>query len=231
MSWGAASYGSVAWGGEVGGGAFVPGPLEPPTVGIRHQLYLGGFEIALPPESIGETPFRAETAERTVNAFTFVDRPWLFAGAPDSIQKFSWALEWPSVNSADYQVFAEIESVRGSFDFTLWRPIVETFSGDGTSKTFRLMRRLAQVALAASAPPEIDWTPVTKISGVQVQNPAFGAADSIGSTLFTFASPPAATPSNVRILYTPVYYVRVVRQTREMARSFAEGRVLLLEEM
>lgn len=196
--------------------------------GIRQTVYLGGYTLALSPATISETPFRAETAERMANAFTVIDRPYLFTGAPDVIRKFTWALEWPSVNSADYQTFAEIESINGIFDFCLWRPIIETFSGDETSTGFYLMRRLADVALTT---PPGTWDPVTKINGIASENPAFIAPTEDGRTKMRFTPAPTTGTSNVRVFYTPVYYVRVVRQTRDMTTPFAEKRVLLLEEV
>jgi hypothetical protein len=146
------------------------------------------------------------------------------------VQKFSWSLAWPSVNSADYQVFAEIESLPGFFTFCPWKPIVETFSGDAVATTFRLLRRLANVTLAASAPAGIDWSPIVKVDGSVVTPDSFGSADSLGTVVMTLPDPPSAAASNVRVFYTPAFLVRVVSPQRSFSVPFAESRSLTLEE-
>lgn len=203
--------------------------MPPSTVGIQQAVYVGGFNLARPPNSIQETPYRAETAERMANAFGVIDRPYLFAGAPDVVQKFTWQLAWPSVNSADYEVFTEIESLPGYFDFALWKPLIETFSGDGIATDFVLLRRIADVVIT---PPPGTWTPVTRVAGSVVTNPTFGSPDSdLGTTPASFGAAPAAGSSNVRIFYTPLFKVRVVSPTRSYTVPFSEGRALTLEEI
>jgi hypothetical protein len=69
------------------------------------------------------------------------------------------------------------------------------------------------------------------MSGATVPNPTFGSPDANGVTPAAFGSPPEAGSSNLSIFYTPVYFVRVVKQTRDMNTPGAEGRVLTLEEL
>ena len=208
--------------------------MPPTAVGLQQTIYMGGYDLALPPNSIQETPFRAETAERMANSFTVVDRPYLSLGAattvpPDVVQKFSWQLAWPTVNSADYEAFSVVESMPGFFDFSMWKPLVETFSGNGTSTVFVLLRGLAQVALT---PPPGTWTAVTRVAGSIVTNPTFGTRDaSLGTTAATFGAAQAAAASNVRIFYTPVFKVRVVSPSRSFGIPFNEARSLTLEEI
>jgi hypothetical protein len=203
----------------------------PQSLGLRQLVHLGGYTLSLNPASISEVPFRAETAERVANAFTVVDRPYIFAGAPDVVQKFAWTLAWPSVNSADYNVFTEIESLPGFFDFTLWKSLFETFSGDAVATDFIMLRRLAHIV--TTPPAGVTWTPVTKVDGSVVSNPTFSADDAtLGTTLAAFGAPPsAASPSNIRISYTPMFKVRVVSPRRDFSIPFNEARTLTLEEI
>jgi hypothetical protein len=202
----------------------------PQSVGQQHSVYLGGYTLALNPASINEVPFRAETAERMSNAFTVVDRPYIFAGAPDVVQKFAWTLAWPSVNSTDYQVFTEIESLPGFFDFTLWKSLYETFSGDAATDDFVLLRRRADTVL--TPPTGVTWTPTTTIDGSPATNPTFGTPDAtLGTTPINFASTPGAGTSNIRISYTPLFKVRVVSPRRDFSIPFNEARTLTLEEI
>jgi hypothetical protein len=203
--------------------------MPPTEAGLQQLLHIGGYDLALPPASIQETPFRAETAERMANAFTVIDRPYLFAGAPDVIQKFTWQLAWPTANPNDSETFSIIESMPGFMDFCLWKPLVETFSGDGVATAFVLLRGLANVVLT---PPAGTWTAVTKVAGSVVTNPTFGTRDAtLGTTPVTFDSPPAAAASNIRIFYVPVFKVRVVSPARSFATPFAESRSLTIEEI
>lgn len=207
-------------------------------IGVRF-VHMGPYDLALPAATIQETPFRAETAERMADSFTVVDRPYLFDGAPDVVQKFSWSLAWPNVNAADglAEIFEDIESMPGFFDFSLWKRCVERFSGDGTRLTFRMLRRLANVSLSASTPPGITWAPVVKVGGTTIASGVtFGEADEKGTVLATFsgttpATAPAAASSNVRISYTPLFLVRVVSPQRSYSTPFQEGRSLTLEEI
>lgn len=202
----------------------------PQSVGVLHPIYIGGYTIALNPGSINEVPFRAETAERMSNAFTVVDRPYIFAGAPDVVQKFAWTLQWPSINTADYNIFTEIESLPGFFDFCLWKSLYETFTGDGATDDFVLLRRVADTLIPQ--PPGVTWTAVTKIDGSVETNPTWGTADAtLGTTPIHFASVPGAGTSNIRISYTPLFKVRVVSPQRSFSIPFNEARTLTLEEI
>lgn len=212
----------------------------PQDLGIRFPLYMGGYTLALNPATISETPMRAETVERMADTFSVIDRPFLLTSPdvpPDVVQKFTWSLAWPSVNSADYNVFAEMESLPGFFDFCLWKSVFETFSGDGVSLTFRLQRRPASAYLSAVAPAGVTWTPVVKVGGAIIGSGiSYGAADSKGTVTATFsgsgpATVPPAVASNVRVSYTPCFLVRVVSPKRDMGIPFAESRTLTLEEI
>jgi hypothetical protein len=213
----------------------------PQDLGIRWPIYLGGYTLALNPATISETPFRAETAERMADGFTVIDRPFILPGSGDVpvdvVQKFVWSFAWPSVNSADYAVFSEMESLPGFFDLCLWKSLVETFSGDGSSLVFRMMRRLANVTLSTAAPAGVTWTPVVKVTGSVIGSGiTYGTADAKGTVTATFsgsspATVPAALASNVRITYTPVFKVRVVSPKRDFSTPFNEARTLTLEEV
>lgn len=207
----------------------------PSSVGALQPIYLGGYNLALPPATIQETPFRAETAERMADSFTVIDRPALSLldptfVTPDVIQKMVWSLAWPSVNGADYEIFTEIESLPGFLDFTMWKPLVETFSGDGVSEDFVILRRRADTVL--TPPAGVVWTPSVKIDGSVGTLPTFGTPDPVlGVTPISFASAPSNNPSNVRLFYTPLYKVRVVSPTRNFSVPFSEARTLQLEEI
>ena len=204
----------------------------PQSLGIRFPLYLNGYTLAQNPATMSEVPFRAETAERVANAFTVVDRPYLFAGAPDVVQKMVWTMSWPNVNSSDYNIFTEIESLPGFFTFCPWKSLYETFSGDASATQFILLRRLANVTLSTSAPAGVTWAPVTKVNGTVVTNPSFATSDpTFGTTVATFGAAPSAVASNIRISYTPAYFVRVVSPKRDFAVPFMESRTLSLEEL
>jgi hypothetical protein len=188
----------------------------PESLGLQHQIYLGGYTLALNPATISETPFRAETAERMADSFAVVDRPFILPGSSDVpvdvVQKFAWSFAWPSVNSADYDVFSEMESLPGFFDLCLWKSLHETFSG-------------------------VTWAPVVKVGGSVIgSGVTYDTADDRGRVAATFsgsspATVPAAAASNVRIRYTPVFSVRVVSPKRDFSTPFNEARTLNLEEV
>ena|ERR1017187_8112478 len=210
----------------------------PQSLGIRFPLYIGGFSLALNPATMSEVPFRAETAERMANSFGVIDRPYLFTSqlnggtgaGPDVVQKFVWTLSWPNVNSSDYQIFTEIESLPNYFNFCPWKSLYETFSGDATSTDFFLLRQIASVVL--TPPAGVTWTPVTKVNGSVVTNPTFSTGDAtLGTTKAHFAAAPSAVASNIRISYTPLFQVRVVSPKRDFATPFTETRSLSLEEI
>jgi hypothetical protein len=201
----------------------------PQDTGLTQRVHIAGTNFAISPAKIGEVARRAETAERMADTFTVIDRPYVFDGAPDVVQKFSWALEWPTVNSSDYNAFTGLEGLPGFFDFTLWKPLTEIFSGDGTRTAFRLLRRRADAII--TPPPVVIWTPVTTVNGVVVTNPTFAAPDARGTTPINFATVPAAGSSNIRVTYTPLFLVRVVDPKRDMSVPFVESRTMTLEEI
>lgn len=213
----------------------------PEDLGIRWPIYLGGYTLALNPATISETPFRAETAERMADSFAVIDRPYILPGSTDVpvdvVQKFAWSFAWPSVNSSDYAVFTEMESLPDFIDLCLWKSLHETFSGDGTSLVFRMMRRLASVTLSSVAPAGVTWSPIVRVGGATIgSGVSYGSPDVRGRVAATFSgSSPAVVPpavaSNVRIQYTPVFKVRVVSPKRDFAIPFAESRTLTLEEV
>jgi hypothetical protein len=202
---------------------------SPQDTGLTQRVYIAGTTFALSPATIGEIAQRAETAERMADTFTVIDRPYVFDGAPDVVQKFSWALAWPTVNTSDYNAFTGLEGLPGFFDFTMWKPLTEIFSGDGVRTAFRLLRRRADTAL--TPPAVVVWTPITTIGGAVVANPTFGTPDSRGTTPITFATPPAVGTSNIKVTYTPVFLVRVVDPKRDMSVPFIESRTMTLEEI
>lgn len=211
------------------------------AVGIVQPTYIGGYNLALNPATIAETPFRAETAERMSDAFTVIDRPYLLLGSnpdaapfpPDVVQKMAWQLAWPSVNTNDYKTFAKIESLPGFFDFCPWKPIMETFSGNGVQVNFAMLRRRADTIL--TPPTGVTWTPTIEINGAAGTLPTFGTPDPTrGFTPLTFAAAPSgASASNVSLFYVPLYKVRVVSPARsyDAIRGFSESRTLTLEEI
>lgn len=201
--------------------------------GVRQRPYLAGLNLSILPSEIGEKPQRAETAERGADTFTFVDRPFIKAGAPDVVSKYRWSLKFPRVASADYQAFSRAEASPAFLDFCLWKPVSEIFSGDGVRTVFYLLRRNAPTVVPSLARPAnvSDYSLKAWIAGASVTAPTVGTADSRGMTPVTFGSAPAAGVGNVEVFYTPLFYVRIVDPTRDFPVAHREERELALEEI
>lgn len=201
--------------------------------GLRQRLYLAGLNVSVIPSEIGEKPQRAETAERGADTFTFVDRPFIKAGAPDVVSKYRWSLKWPRVPGTDYQAFARAEASPAWLDFCLWKPLSEFFSGDGSRTIFYLLRRNAPTVVPSPARPVnvADYALTAYVGGVAVAAPTVGTPDARGMTPVTFASAPAAGLGNVEVFYTPLFYARVVDPTRDFPVAHRETRELSLEEI
>lgn len=201
--------------------------------GIRQRLYLAGFSMLRPAATVAETPQRAETAERMADSFTVVDRPYLpITNPPDTVVKYTWQLAFPRVGDTDYRAFARAEALPGFFDFCLWKPISEIFSGDGSSVAFSLLRRNA-LTQVSPLPPNAATIYAIKVyvAGSIVTTPTFGSPDSrTGVTLATFASAPAAGSSNIEIHYVPLYYVWVDLISRDFPTGHRETRAMTLVE-
>lgn len=201
--------------------------------GIRQSLYLAGFSLLRPAESIQELCQRAETAERMADSFTVIDRPYLpITNPPDVVVKYSWQLSFPRIGSPDYRAFARAEALPGFLDYCLWKPISEIFSGDASSTVFSLLRRNALTQVGVLPPNAATIYAIkTYIGGTIATNPTFGSPDSRGVTPITFGSAPAAGSSNIEIHYVPLYYVRVDSISRDFPVTHREARKLTLEEI
>lgn len=200
--------------------------------GIRQRLYLAGFSLLRPAESISELVARAETVERMADSFPVVDRPYLpITNPPGVVVKYSWQMSFPRIGSPDYRAFARAEALPGFIDFCLWKPISEIFSGDGTSTVFSLLRRNALTEVPSGALPvnaATIYAIKTYIGGTLATNPTFGSPDSRGVTPVTFGSAPAAGSSNTEIHYVPLHYVLVDSISRDFPVTHRETRELTL---
>lgn len=202
--------------------------------GLRQRLYIGGVNLLIMPEQIQEEDPRAETAERTADAFTVIDRPYVLDGAPDVVSKFSWSLSWPRVKATDSRTFLRMKALPGFFDFCLWKPLCEIFSGDAARTTFYLLRRNALTEVPSDALPagaSTTYAVQAYINGALVSTPTFGTPDSRGVTPITFGSAPAAGSSNVEIYYVPLFYARVDSPRREFPLTHRETRSMTLVEI
>jgi hypothetical protein len=201
--------------------------------GVRQRLYLAGLNLEVLPSEIAERPQRAETAERGADTFTFVDRPFIKAGAPDVVSKYRWALKWPRVKGTDYQAFSRAEAAPGFLDFCLWKPVSEVFSGDASRTVFYLLRRNAPTVVPSGARPTnvTDYALKAWVAGSPVTAPTVGTADARGMTPVTFGSAPAAGVGNVEVFYTPLFYARIVDPSRGFPTAHREERELALEEI
>lgn len=202
--------------------------------GIRQRLYLAGLNIMRGPESVQEVSQRAETAERMADTFTVIDRPYLFAGAPDVVTKYRWALAFPRIGSTDYRAFARAEAMPGFFDFCLWKPISEVFSGDGVATDFKILRRNALTQVPGGSLPvgaSTTYAVQAYVDGTLVTTPSFGTPDARGVTQITFAVAPTAGDSNVEIFYVPLFSVRIADPHRDFPVAHRETRGLSLEEI
>jgi hypothetical protein len=201
--------------------------------GIQQNIYLDGIVLAVPAERVKARPARAETAERLLNSYAVIDRPFAFDGAPTVITKYSFEFAFPSIAEADYRKFTEIESRSGFLDLCLWKPITETFSGDGLTETFTLLRREALSEIGAPYLPADAATlyeTICTVSGVE-KTITLGTPDAAtGRTPFTLADPPAALEDNVRVFYVPLFLIRILDPEREFSTPFIETATMRGEE-
>lgn len=212
----------------------------PESLGIRY-LHIGGMDLALPAKAMTETPSDASTVERMADSFTVIDGPYLGASGivpVDVVEKFTWQLSWEQVNAADKQrlIFERIKARRDFIDFCPWQRVVERFTADGSSLSFRLMRRLANITLSGNMPAGVSWVPIVEVNGsVIASGVSYGTADAKGRVLATFSgSSPATLPAGgaaVDIIYTPAFLVWVDRIPRTFSLPFVEGRTLTLTEI
>lgn len=200
--------------------------------GIRQRIFLAGIPLVRGAETVVEISQRAETAERMADTFTVIDRPYLFAGAPDVVTKYSWQLSFPRIGETDYRAFARAEALGGFFDYCLWKPISEIFSGDGVATVFKLLRRNALAAVSPLPPSAATIYAIkTYVNGTIVTNPSFGTADSRGVTPITFGTAPTVGVSNIEVHYVPLFYVRISVPQRDFPIGHRETRTLTLEEV
>lgn len=202
--------------------------------GIRQNIYLDGLILDVPASSVRWRVARAETVERLLNGYAVIDRPFIFDGAPNVITKFSFDLAFPGIAESDYEAIAAMEARSGFFDLCLWKPIVETFSGDGNTTTFRLLRRIAVEEIDGGfLPPDAAtvYATVCKVEGSVDASFDPGTYDSeTGATPFTLDTPPAAGVDNVTVFYVPLFYVRVLDPERDFSTPFNEATTLKMEE-
>ena len=203
--------------------------------GLRHRPYISGVNLLKLPDTITERPMRAESVERMADSFSTIDRPVPFAGAPDVIQKYEWDIGFPRVGEVDYPKFADIEGVAGFFDFCLWKPISETFSGDGETTKFYSMRRDALTYIPSGALPvnaaTIYATVVTVNGSETTDYTDDGAPDGRGVLGFTFDSAPGAGVGNIIRRYVPLFYAYLETPERVFAATHQEKRTVRFVEI
>jgi len=204
--------------------------------GIQQNIVLDGTIFAVPASAVRWRAARAETVERLLNGYAVIDRPFVFDNAPTVITKYSFDLAYPSIAEADYRAFTEVEVRAGFFDLCIWKPISETFSPDGTSTVYTILRRVALAALDGGLiPAGASTTYATSItlSGVTVDpnDYTIGTPDAdTGATPITFDNAPAAGEDTLRVFYVPLFYVRVLDPERDLSTPFIETTTLRLEE-
>jgi hypothetical protein len=201
--------------------------------GIQQNIYLDGLNLAVPADRLNYRVSRAETVERLLNSYAVIDRPYAFAGAPGVITKFSFEFGFSSIAEADYQAVTEMESHSGFLDLCIWKPITETFSGDGTSVDFTLQRRIAIEEIDGGLLPAdaaTIYATVATVAGTPTSITLDDVDAATGRQAFHFASAPAAAEDNVRVFYVPLFYVRILDPERDLSTPFSESTTLRAEE-
>lgn len=180
--------------------------------GIVEVLYLNGVNISVGPETLTEKPpMEVRQDERMLDSYLATDRGYCFAGQPDVVQKYSFAIKWPRMTSTDYREFQRIRATAASVDVCIWKYVVELFSGDGSNKNFLLQRRQAITAISSGLRPTgyaTRYATQVLVGGVLktvTTDYSFGTVDSEGRTPLTFVSAPASGSGNIEVYYVPVF--------------------------
>jgi hypothetical protein len=177
---------------------------------------------------------RAETVERLLNGYAVIDRPFIFDGAPNVVTKYSFEFGFPGIAESDYEAVAAMEGRSGFFDLCIWKPIIETFSGDGTTRIFRLLRRVALSRIASEfLPPDAAavYATVCKINGDVYAGTSLWEPDAEnGSTPIALDGAPPVGVDNVTVFYVPLFFVRVLDPERNFSTPFSETTTLKMEE-
>lgn len=201
--------------------------------GIQQNIYLDGLNLAVPADRLRYRVSRAETVERLLNSYAVIDRPSAYDGAPGVITKFSFEFGFSSIAEADYQTVTEMESRSGFLDLCIWKPITETFSGDGLRTSFTLQRRIAIQTISGGLLPADAATLYATIcvADGDVKSITLDGVDAAtGQQTFHLEAAPNAEEDNVTVFYVPLFYVRILDPERDFSTPFSESTSLRAEE-
>lgn len=206
--------------------------------GLVEVLYLNGANISIGPDSFTEKPpMEVRQDERMLDATLTTDRGYCFAGQPDVIQKYSFAVKWPRLTTSDYREFHRIRARAWTFDVCIWKPIVELFSGDASQTVFNLQRRQAISVISSGLRPTgyaTKYPTLVYVGGTLktvTTHYTIGTADALGRTPITFGTAPAAGDGNVEVFYVPLFLMSRVSDQLGMSLPHRQDWALEMVEV
>lgn len=208
--------------------------------GIAENIYFGGQNLAIGPDTIAEQAAFAESVERLADTSAVTDRPAPWDGCPDVIFKLFFALNWPSSHSSDHRLFARIRAKAAPFDVCLWKYASVLFSGNGIRTEFVLPWRLALKSLAVESWPaaeayiEAQYATEVVVDGVvltETTDYVVGVPDELGRTPVTFTVAPLDAMENIEVYAIPLLLMRRIGDEAGYKLEGGMTRTLTVEEV
>lgn len=200
--------------------------------GIRELLYIGGFNFSVGPVSVEPTWEEVMSVERLKDGSEQVDRPVPFAGCPDVILKMTAALEWARLDATSRQQLNKIFARPSQLDYCDWKPIIERWTGDGTTNEFKCQRRpmLEESSLSAFFPSGAStlYATVVTVNGSAV-TPTWLTTDAKYRRAFTVVTIPT-NGHEVLCEYVPLYRMRRSDSKRTYEIPHRETAAMVLTE-
>lgn len=121
--------------------------------GIREAFYLAGLNFANQPAKIVPREDRAEDHERLSDGTNQIDRALWGSGLAAIPIIRAWSLVWDAIQPADNDLIKLLRATPGSYPFTFWDRVAETFVSDGTTTVYYLAGAQASVVVPTAQCP------------------------------------------------------------------------------
>lgn len=210
-------------------------PIPP---GISEQLYIGGVNLSYGPKLTVKTNY-ARQDQRLKSTRLQTELLRLVLTDPDLTCKYQLALPWEDLTSDDVRALTLIVGTAQEVDVCPWIPRVETWTFPTTGAAFAgtLLRRDAPSTLAAGVLPTAvaDYAMVADLNGSIATMDGTAKTITLGATAdyrtsWTTTST-ASAGDVIRILYWPVFRMRIVSEQVSFPGANRQGWALVAEEV
>lgn len=205
--------------------------MSVPDPGLRSLIEIAGYQFSKNPTSFSALdPEAAEKLQRVLSTTLRRDILIPFTGACDRPLKFRFQLGWTALSGADQAKVHELVGASGSFDFTPWIEISESFwQAEGASYAGTLGRRIG-LSTATYAPTDnADRATRLTIGGT--------TKTLVAGTVANYRTPWTATGTGgtggeqAIAWYSPTFRVMVSRSTLDYGQQHRTNATLTLEEV